>query len=46
MTGSDELYPKPGIRDWALLAIGIVFVLCGCPRTNTHNPVEADSVED
>ena len=29
MTGSDELYPKPGIRDWALLAIGIVFVLCG-----------------
>jgi len=29
MTGSDELYPKPGIRDWALLAIGIVFVLSG-----------------
>jgi hypothetical protein len=29
MTGSDGLYPKPGIRDWALLAIGIVFVLSG-----------------
>ena len=29
MTGSDEPYPKPGIRDWVLLAIGIVFVLSG-----------------
>jgi hypothetical protein len=29
MTVSDESYPKPNIRDWALLAIGIIFVICG-----------------
>jgi hypothetical protein len=29
VTVSDTPYPRPGLRDWALLAIGVVFVICG-----------------
>jgi len=29
MTISDSLYPRPGIKDWALLVINIVFVALG-----------------
>src|SRR5262245_45431794 len=29
MTASDSSYPRPGVRDWALLAINIVFVAAG-----------------
>jgi len=29
MTVSDIPYPRPGIKDWALLAINIVFVAAG-----------------
>ena len=29
MTASDSSYPRPGVRDWALLAINIVFVVLG-----------------
>src|SRR5215475_7936450 len=29
MTVSDSPYPRPGVKDWALLAINIVFVALG-----------------